>query len=125
MKAHTEKDLEDAQRTKEYGGTKQNVPIIGYTENGLDNYDDYPQYSEDLYYLLKDFGITNAPRLHTALERYIRNFVTTNDINRISLYRYQLNQKTRELDELKKDYHNLSKQNYELVQRFRLLLGEL
>jgi len=121
MKAHTEKDLEDAQRTKEYAGTK---PIMDYTEDGLDNYD-YPQYSEDLYYLLQDFGLTNAPRLHTALERYIRNFVTTNDINRMSLYRYQLNQKTRELDELRKDYHNLSKQNYELVQRFRLLLGEL
>jgi len=124
MEAHTEKDLEDAQRTKEYAGTKQNVPIMDYTEDNLDNYN-YPQYSEDLYYLLQDFGLTNAPRLLTALERYIRNFVTTNDINRMSLYRYQLNQKTRELDELRKDYHNLSKQNYELVQKFRLLMGEL
>ena len=124
MKAHTEKDLEDAQRTKEYGGTKQYVPIMDYTEDGLDNYT-YPQYSEDLYYLLQDFGLTNAPRLLTALERYIRTLVTTNDINRMSLYRYQLNQKTMELDELRKDYHKKSKQNYELVQRFLLLMGEL
>lgn len=122
MKAHTEKDLEDAQRAKEYGGNKLKAE---YQYPANLNSDYYPQYSEDLYYLLQDFGLTNAPRLLTALERYIRNFVTTNDINRMSLYRYQLNQKTRELDELRKDYHNLSKQNYELVQKFRLLMGEL
>jgi len=122
MKAHTEKDLEDAQRAKEYGGNKLKAE---YQYPANLNSDYYPQYSEDLYYILADFGLSHSPRLLIALEEYIRKHINENDSQRIRHLEQRVISHSNDFENLKRDYYKLSKQNYELVQRFRLLMGEL
>tara|TARA_R100001463_G_C3439383_1_gene212407 strand:- start:94 stop:441 length:348 start_codon:yes stop_codon:yes gene_type:complete len=115
MKAHTEKDLQDARRTKE--------KEYQYPANLNSDY--YPKYSQELYYILEDFGLSDSPRLLVALEKYIRKYINKNDTIKINHLEQRVHRQVNDFENLQRDYYKLSKQNYELVQRFRLLMGEL
>lgn len=54
----------------------------------LDEYD-YPQWHEDLYETLQQFGLADKPRLLLGLERIMRAHINNADGSQISRLRYE------------------------------------
>lgn len=77
--------------------------------------DDYPQWHEDLYETLQQFGLADKPRLLLGLERIMRAHINNADASQLSGLRHQNSMLQSRIQEASEQIKNSQATNFKMA----------
>lgn len=77
--------------------------------------DDYPQWHEDLYETLQQFGLADKPRLLLGLERIMRAHINNADASQLSRLRHENSMLQSRIQEASEQIKNIQAMNFKMA----------